>query len=696
MKTFGDKKRSDSTKADFPNSSPASGSHVARQQVRNVLSGNYQNAAIGSAKDSAESRADSAASSALNKASPTATKSESSRETTSTRELSGHERRFFESGFNEDFSGVSLHYSAESAMAARSLNANAFTIGESIHFARPDINFDSASGRKTMAHELAHVVQQRNNPSEANVIRRESIAYSDRVEFDYKYTKKDGTNRSDAATIEMAVMAKIFYNLQQAGHIPSSEHLGDDLNACQQAQMKAIIKEMGKSYSTPDTYEAALRVLVTDANGDGRFDINVDHLSRSGLVNQNACVPGSFLADAIKKDKTPSEKWLKSQSKDADHSNDTFGASTKFYNKYGTRTDEGKMVDKLKNKGFEDYKDRYYDEAKTKLRDLVKAKKYSELVTTAIVKAKALKDANEKQRAAQIIALAFRAVISNVTEIDRLISAVNDKTQLKGIEGETVKLYLSSNLWFDFDEKKGIEIDAKYSKFEQPLKDMISLVTKKKVVVEKISKAISEDIDQTPTLDNLREYMHDIVKSGSLAQVKNALAEVLSTFFIHSGGGVKYPGFDSTKRVSNTKDLFKALSYDAAGRKVLDCDGFVALARDLLDAGTNRFAFIFIDIRTKIYGNTYDGTTHAVMAVTEISSKKGFIVSNEKIEGAYDASGSSTERDLINAIGEGLKSMGYTSNAEEAYMSADQSIYDEKDANRWKRPYWSPSQSKSK
>lgn len=662
--------------------------------MRDVLSGNYQYLTVGSTKDAAESRADGAAKSALNRAPNVPVETESSSVSDSSRELSGQERLFFESGFDESFSGVSLNYSRESAMAAKVLNANAFTVGESIHLARPDINLDTASGRQTIAHELAHVVQQRNNPAEANVIRRESVTYSDRVEFDYKYTRKDGSKRSDAATIEMAVMAMVFYNLQQAGHIPSSEHLGDDLNSCQKAQMAAIIKEMGKSFDTPETYEAALRVLVTDANGDGRFDINVDHLSRSGLVNQNACVPGSFLADALKQDKQPTEAWLKSQSEDADHSNDMFGASTKFYNKYGTRTDEGKMVDKLKDKGFEDYRDRYYSEAKKKLSELVKAKKHSELVTTAIVKAKALKDINQNQRAAQLIALGFRAVISNVTEMDRLIAAVNDKTQLKGIEGETVKLYLSSGLGFDFDKKKGVKIDAKYSKFRQPLKDLISLVTKKKAVVEKISTAISEDIDQTPTLDNLREYMHDIVKTGTLDQVKKALGEVLSTFFIHSGDGVTYPGFDSNKRVSNTNDLFKALSYDAAGRKVLDCDGFVALARDLLDAGTNRFGFIFIDIRTKIYGSTYDGSTHAVMAVTEIRSQKGFIVSNEKIDGAYDCTGSKTDQDFINAIGTGLKAMGYTSNSEEAYMSTDQTIYDKDDPQRWTRPYWSPSQSK--
>jgi hypothetical protein len=70
-------------------------------------------------------------------------------------------RTFMEPRFGQDFSGVRVHADPSSALMARALNALAFTVGDHILFGAGHHAPASGAGRRIMAHELAHVVQQR-------------------------------------------------------------------------------------------------------------------------------------------------------------------------------------------------------------------------------------------------------------------------------------------------------------------------------------------------------------------------------------------------------------------------------------------------------------------------------------------------------------------------------------------------------
>lgn len=65
-----------------------------------------------------------------------------------------------EQRFGADFSQVRIHDHAQAHAAASGLKAKAFTFGNDIVFARYRYAPDTAQGRKLMAHELAHVIQQ--------------------------------------------------------------------------------------------------------------------------------------------------------------------------------------------------------------------------------------------------------------------------------------------------------------------------------------------------------------------------------------------------------------------------------------------------------------------------------------------------------------------------------------------------------
>jgi|SRR6185436_14079338 len=75
--------------------------------------------------------------------------------------LDADTRAFMEPRFNYDFSNVKIHDDELAAKSASSINALAYTSGNNVVFNSGQYNTNSDSGKKLLAHELTHVVQQR-------------------------------------------------------------------------------------------------------------------------------------------------------------------------------------------------------------------------------------------------------------------------------------------------------------------------------------------------------------------------------------------------------------------------------------------------------------------------------------------------------------------------------------------------------
>ncbi|GAA4922176.1 uncharacterized protein DUF4157 [Stackebrandtia albiflava] len=73
-------------------------------------------------------------------------------------------RTDMEQRFGHDFGDVRIHTGPEADRSARSLNAQAYTVGTDIVFRDGGYSPGSDSGRHVLAHELTHVVQQRSGP----------------------------------------------------------------------------------------------------------------------------------------------------------------------------------------------------------------------------------------------------------------------------------------------------------------------------------------------------------------------------------------------------------------------------------------------------------------------------------------------------------------------------------------------------
>ena len=98
------------------------------------------------------------------------------------RALSRAERGFYEPRFGYDFGRVRIHTGGRSAALARAVKARAFTLGRNVVAGE---GLTTPEGRKLLAHELTHVVQQGNavplaksvgNPRSAGVLRTDGPA----------------------------------------------------------------------------------------------------------------------------------------------------------------------------------------------------------------------------------------------------------------------------------------------------------------------------------------------------------------------------------------------------------------------------------------------------------------------------------------------------------------------------------------
>ncbi|MDV3457043.1 DUF4157 domain-containing protein [Sphingomonas sp. HF-S4] len=86
------------------------------------------------------------------------------------RPLESHLKAPFERAFGTSFADVRVHSDSASAGAAHQLGARAYTHGGAIIFGSGQYQPSSASGQRLLAHELAHVVQQRKGQASDRVL----------------------------------------------------------------------------------------------------------------------------------------------------------------------------------------------------------------------------------------------------------------------------------------------------------------------------------------------------------------------------------------------------------------------------------------------------------------------------------------------------------------------------------------------
>lgn len=130
--------------------------------------------------------------------------------------LDGRTRDFFEPHFGMDLGDVRIHADGGSGRAARAVNAQAFTHGGDIVFDSGAYQPESDAGRRLLAHELTHVVQQAGGEG-AGTLQR--TAYSDCSE------EQEPTVRA-ATRAAINALGPVVSRLRQR---PLTQHVSDAL-----------------------------------------------------------------------------------------------------------------------------------------------------------------------------------------------------------------------------------------------------------------------------------------------------------------------------------------------------------------------------------------------------------------------------------------------------------------------------------
>ena len=86
-------------------------------------------------------------------------------------------RDFMQAGFRHDFSGVRVHADAPAARSAEAMHARAYTVGRDIVFGRGSYAPHHRDGRRLIAHELTHVVQNETAPAHGSSLREVSAPH---------------------------------------------------------------------------------------------------------------------------------------------------------------------------------------------------------------------------------------------------------------------------------------------------------------------------------------------------------------------------------------------------------------------------------------------------------------------------------------------------------------------------------------
>lgn len=126
------------------------------------------------------------------------------------RQLDPTARAFLEPRFGHDFSQVRVHADAKAVESAAAVNAHAYTVGRHIVFGDRKHAPATADGRRLLAHELTHVIQQSRNESSAHQLAIGRIP-NHSIQRDDAAAKA----RETAKSAHLAELQKIESNWQQ-------------------------------------------------------------------------------------------------------------------------------------------------------------------------------------------------------------------------------------------------------------------------------------------------------------------------------------------------------------------------------------------------------------------------------------------------------------------------------------------------
>lgn len=205
--------------------------------------------------------------------------------------LSSNVRNYFEPRFGSDFSQVKVHHDKQAATLANRLNARAFTVGNTIFFGNDQYKPDTHAGKKLLAHELTHTLQQSHHNE--NIIQRDprDITFDDDEGSFLYHLRRSGRDPYDVIQDYVSAVSTALNNMR-VGELNAIEqfltHMSfSSSDDAQPDVLGAVFKYVGKQL-----WEAALSAVpsvggISATQIFGFITAMTDELERAAAAQQS-------------------------------------------------------------------------------------------------------------------------------------------------------------------------------------------------------------------------------------------------------------------------------------------------------------------------------------------------------------------------------------------------------------------------
>ncbi|MGX5820951.1 eCIS core domain-containing protein [Chitinophaga lutea] len=198
--------------------------------------------------------------------------------------------REMSAAFGRDFGNVRIHTDAAAQTAAKQLGAQAFTYRGNIYFAKGKYDPASKEGKWLLAHELTHVVQQRNG--------EEALQKKDVAEISTPVPKGMTVEKDDAgdvtgATGTMSGM-KVIILPDTTGPVPAG---------------KSGETKIDYSSKTPDSWESSNGKTISKIIGKAGVEVTLQTIYGEGVDPKVDSAYGRGTTKQDKKDKNTSLRF---------------------------------------------------------------------------------------------------------------------------------------------------------------------------------------------------------------------------------------------------------------------------------------------------------------------------------------------------------------------------------------------------
>lgn len=224
-------------------------------------------------------------------------------------------REFMEPRFGHDFSRVRVHTDDRASQSAQSVNALAYTVGRDVVFASGLYAPGSNDGRRLLAHELTHVVQQGGNTSPQPSVSPKIVS---RFHRDFSKTNIQVQRDAGAGSVADAISNKDSSAVADA--IP---HKLGSATTEQKMQMIDVLLDKGgflEQSKVPAIWESFGKNVEATANASPdrwkrSFDVAGGHMRASNLVTAQEKIFYLDVEDVAKGYLDQNEQYCKNELK---------------------------------------------------------------------------------------------------------------------------------------------------------------------------------------------------------------------------------------------------------------------------------------------------------------------------------------------------------------------------------------------